>query len=85
MFCLFFERRWNMIKVETEIELTPCDLAKEFWKKTDSEQAEFMNELGKIVYESQGSGIAQIDYIMYNSCLNNKGRWFIKELSDRLE
>lgn len=74
-----------MIKVETEIELTPYDLAKEFWDKSDSEQAEFMNELGKIIYEAQGSGVAQMDYIMYNSCLNDKGKWVVKELADRVE
>lgn len=74
-----------MIRIEKDIELTPYELAREVWEKGDEEQAIFFSELGRLFDEAQGRGMIQLDYIVMNEKLNDKGKYFIKQLSEELQ
>ena len=74
-----------MIEVSTEVELTPSQLAEEFWNMDDTQQSEFFNKLGDIVKNAQGRGLFQLDYIVLSGALRDSGRWVIDRIHNSLE
>lgn len=73
-----------MIKVSTEVALTPLQLAEEFWNMDDNQQSEFFNKLGDIVKNAQRRGILQLDYIVLSGALRDSGRWIIDRIHNSL-
>ena len=74
-----------MIEITTKVELTPEELAEEFWNMDDQQQSAFFNKLGSIVEHAQGRGILQLDYIILSDSLRDNGRKVIKHLYESLE
>lgn len=79
-----------MITIQKEINLSPQELAEEFWEKNREEQTEFFNCLGLLLRNTYDSS-SQLDHIMYRDSngytdldIDKNGRWLIRELADRL-
>lgn len=74
-----------MIKKEVEIELTPQDLAVEFWQMDPIQQADFFNTLGDIFKINGNKGYTQMNCISFKECLCPYGAELINNLATAIE
>ena len=58
-------------KMDIEMDVSPDDLAEEFWRWDSEKHAEFFNHLGRI---SKDKLIFQLQYLMDSKVLNGHGR-----------
>ena len=75
----------EIITREVDIEMSPQELAEEFWNMDSEQQADFFNILADIIEENQGRGVMQLDYISFESSLYPSGARLINMLADRVK
>ncbi len=62
-----------------DVNLSPSELAEEFWSMDEAEQATFFNKLGEI---SSGKLPMQLQYISTSSFLEQRGRMVMQMIGD---
>lgn len=75
----------KIVTREVDIEMTPQELAEEFWNMDSEQQADFFNVLADIIEQNQGKGIMQLDYISMEDTLYPYGAGLINMLADKIK